>query len=376
MSEFFKALEQAERDRTREAGAADAVKRPSEARPTPAEARPTPAEARPTPAEARPTPAEARPTPAEARPTQAEARPKRAASEPAPAEPRLSVKAARVVATPPPSVTAEPSSLPVQTSSIMDAPPPSRVFRPSLRKQDGFRARAGLKGRLPVLVVQTEPASIEAQAYRTIRANTELMSANGSGVRRLAITSASSGEGKSTTAANLAAVAAQGGRRVCLVDADLHRPMLHQIFGLPNVNGLVTALAQDKPLQSVAKSADIENLSVVVAGRAPGETFQDVLSPERLNKMLQESEDAFDLVVFDTPPIVSADALNVASVCGGVVLVVRAGHIPFSVLRRAVAQVTQVKGRVLGVVLNRFNPRADNAASYHYYAYPKGPAQT
>jgi Mrp family chromosome partitioning ATPase len=134
------------------------------------------------------------------------------------------------------------------------------------------------------------------------------------------------------------------------------------------VVGLASALAHGKPLHTVARASDIENLSVVVAGRGAQENFQDLVTPQRLAKVLRESEPAFDLVLFDTPPVFSvADALNVAAACDGVILVVRAGSVPFSVLRRAVQQIAHVKGRVLGVLLNRVDLRGSDADFYRYY---------
>jgi capsular exopolysaccharide synthesis family protein len=224
-----------------------------------------------------------------------------------------------------------------------------------------------LTGQPPALVAQTDPNSIEADAYRTVRANIELMT-NGATARHIAITSAAGGDGKSTTASNLAVVTAQAGRRVCLVDADFRRPTVHNIFGLSNVDGLASALEHGKPLHAVAKPSDLENLSIVVAGRGSDEKFHDLLTAQRLERILGESADAFDLVIFDSPPVTSvADALSVAAVCDSVILVVRAGSIPFSVLRRAIGQVQQVKGRVLGVLLNQVDLRSTDSQSYRYY---------
>jgi capsular exopolysaccharide synthesis family protein len=220
--------------------------------------------------------------------------------------------------------------------------------------------------RQPLLIAVTDPESIEADAYRTVRAKIELMP-HDRATRYIAITSVAGGDGKSTSAANLAVVAAQGGRRVCLVDADLRRPTLHDVFGLPNVDGFADALAHGRPLQSVARPSDIDNLSITVAGRSAHETFQDLLTPQKLETVLRGSEAAFDLVLFDTPPVISvSDALNVAAACDGVILVVRAHSVPVSVLRRAVEQIGDVKGRVLGVLLNRVNLRSPDADFYRY----------
>jgi capsular exopolysaccharide synthesis family protein len=254
---------------------------------------------------------------------------------------------------------ADPAPLKVMT------PSPVSVFRPSLRAPERSRLGRRLNGRHPALVTQTDPSSVEANAYRTLRANIELMADN-VGFRNIAITSASGGDGKSTTAANLAVVAAQSGRRVCLVDADLRRPTLHDVFGLPNFEGLTVALEHGKPLSTVARAADVENLSVVVAGRGSDGTSHDLLTAQRLQKTLEGSEAPFDLVIFDSPPVMSvADALSVAAVCDGVILVVRAGSIAMGVIGRTIGQIRHVKGRVLGVLLNQVDLRQADA-SYQY----------
>jgi capsular exopolysaccharide synthesis family protein len=363
MSEFFKALEQAERDRLRQ-DQAEAASAPPVARPAPREQASrengamTPEPVAPSQAPAKVPAAEpplTRPSvfkPPVGRPPVA----KIPVSRPAVAKP---------TPVPPSGTVAEPKPV------VQSAPPsqgPSRVgiFRPSL--QMPTRSRFGRRSsKQPLLVTQSDPSSIEADAYRTLRANIELMAEDGA-FRYIAITSAGGGDGKSTTAANLAVVTAQGGRRVCLVDADFRRPTLHDIFGLPNVDGLTLALEQGKPLHTVARPVDVANLSVVVAGRGTEEKFNDVLTAQRLDRILQESAAAFDLVIFDSPPVISvADALSVAAVCDGVILVVRTGKTPFSVLERAMAQIKQVKGRVLGVLLNQVDLRAADTDSYRYY---------
>ena len=342
MSQFFKALEQAERDRLRQDE--------TEVAPTVPQSRTTPADK---PARTAPAPAVDAPPPPKpvAEPpvvrTEAPAAAAAVRPEPAPPAPRIPRKQQQAVA--------------------KDSPRPVTVFRESLRRPDS----AGVvRRRQPLLIAQTSPNSIEAEAYRTLRTNIELM-ANGAACRHIAITSAAGGDGKSTTAANLAVVVAQAGHRVCVVDADVRRPTLHEVFGLRNVDGLVAALQHGQPLQAVAQPTDIEGLSVVVAGRGAEESAHDLLTSQRLEHLLRQSEDGFDLILFDSPPIMGiADTLSLAAVCDGVVLVVRARSLPFSVLKRAVAQVTQVKGRVLGVLLNRVNLRETDSESYGYvHAY-------
>jgi protein-tyrosine kinase len=220
---------------------------------------------------------------------------------------------------------------------------------------------------VPVLITQLDPASIGAEAFRTLRTNLEFIRTDRP-FRNVVVTSATAGSGKSTTASNLAVAAAQSGLRVCLVDADLRRPVLHEVFGLPNAGGLTTSLRDGVSLNSVTRATSVENLSVVVSGQSGGGLAQHLFTTQRLQKLLSEGSNDFDLLVYDTPPILSvAESLTVTAVCDGVILVVRAGSIPLSVLQRAVQQIDQVNGRILGVLLNHVNLRGDDDDVYRYY---------
>jgi len=344
MSEFFKALEQAERDRAREsrggAGTAPPVPRPP----------------------VRETVVRETPAPPMAPAVEEPGVVAQASAPDAVAEPPI-VK--RVVSQPPsPSTHAPAAPKPAAAASVVP-PSPKSVFRPVVRRPARSHLMSRAERKRPVLIALTNPSSVEADAYRTLRANIELMS-DRTAPRHIAITSVRGGDGKSTTAANLAVVAAQAGQRVCLVDADLRRPTLHDLFGLSNVEGLASALEQGKPLHTVAQSVDIDNLSVVVGGRGADEAL-DLLTAKRLEMVLQGLESVFDFVVFDSPPLVVSDTLNVAAVSDGVILVVSAGSIPFNVLRRAIGRIKQVNGTVLGVLLNRGDLRKSDSESYGYY---------
>jgi capsular exopolysaccharide synthesis family protein len=220
---------------------------------------------------------------------------------------------------------------------------------------------------VPVLITQVEPASIGAEAFRSLRTNLEFIRTD-KPFRNVAVTSATPGSGKSTTAANLSVAAAQSGLRICLVDADLRRPVLHEVFELPNAGGLTTSLRDGVSLNSVARPTAIPNLSLVVSGQNGGGLAQHLFTTQRFQKILTEAGNDFDLVVYDSAPILSvAEAVTMAALCDGVILVVRAGSIPFTVLQRAVQQIDQVNGRILGVLLNQVNLRGDDDDVYRYY---------
>jgi protein-tyrosine kinase len=221
-------------------------------------------------------------------------------------------------------------------------------------------------GGAAVLVADLEPNSVATEAFRALRVNIEFLPESKQ-CRSIVITSPSQGEGKSTTAANLAVVSAQAGWRVCLVEADFRRPVLHTAFGLPNRGGLVKALTEELPLSTVALPTDFPGLSVVVAGEYDtGQT--EILTSQRIQKVCQDIESHYDLVLWDTPPVILvADAINVVAQSDGVILVVRSGAIPSSVLRRAGRQIEQVNGKILGVLLNGVDLKRGDEEFYRYY---------
>lgn len=222
-----------------------------------------------------------------------------------------------------------------------------------------------------VLISETAPKSPAAEAYRTLRTNIQFAGLDRP-CRTIVITSATPSEGKTTTAANFGVVCAQAGSRVCLVDADLRKPSLHRVFGMDNQRGLTTALLEGKLLADVAAPTRIPGLSVVVSGPLPP-NHAELSASQRMRDLLEAAARDFDLVLCDSPPVLSvSDAVALSAQCDGVILVVRVGGVSVAAVRRAAEQIDAVKGRILGVLLNRVNMRRDGYyAEYHryYHAY-------
>ncbi len=218
------------------------------------------------------------------------------------------------------------------------------------------------------LVTETDPRSAAAEAYRTLRTNIRFAGLD-SPCRTILITSASPGEGKSTTAANFGIAAAQqADSRVCIVDSDMRRPMLHRMFGLTNTRGLMTALLEGGTLETVAQATHIKNLSVVTSGPLPPNPAE-LVGSNRMRECLETATKQYDIVLLDSPPVISvSDALALAAQCEGVILVVRSGKIPQAVVKRTVEHIEAVKGRILGIVLNSVDLRRDGYY-YDYYRY-------
>jgi capsular exopolysaccharide synthesis family protein len=221
---------------------------------------------------------------------------------------------------------------------------------------------------LPGLITEADPRAPASEAYRTLRTNIQFASLD-QPYRSIVVTSASRGEGKTTTAANFAVVCAQAGSRVCLVDADLRRPMLHRLFGLENGQGLTDAVLEGVPFARVARPTRVPHLSVIPSGALPPNPAE-LVGSRRMRELLTGAAADFDLVLLDSPPVVPvSDPVALAAQCDGVVLVVRASGIPHEVVRRAAEQIEAVKGRILGVVLNRVNLKRDGYYSDYYRYY-------
>lgn len=214
--------------------------------------------------------------------------------------------------------------------------------------------------------------AVGAEAYRMLRTNL-LYSQSRDGLSTVLVTSAAPGEGKTTTAANLAIAFAQQGQRVLLIDCDLRRPRMHQVFNVDNTPGLNEVLTGKVSLRAAIQPTQVTNLSIVTAGSfadAPAE----LLSGERMRQLVGFASGAYDLVLLDTPPVLAAaESMALATLVDGVVLVVRAGQTDRQEARQAVRQLTDVGADLLGAVLN--DPDSTAAQyGYRYYRYYGGVA--
>lgn len=218
----------------------------------------------------------------------------------------------------------------------------------------------------PVITV-AEPTSPAAEAYRTLRTSL-LFTASQNGLKVMTVTSAREEEGKTSTTANLGVALAQAGKRVILVSADLRKPRLHRFFGQVNGGGLTELLAGElEPPRALAR-VGVENLRLLPSGPVPGNPAE-LLSSEAMRKLLEELRQYADFILVDATPVLGmADALALAAVSEGVLLVSDAEKARRSELKEVRHQLHQVNAKVLGIVLNNFDP--SKARSYpQYYGY-------
>ena len=218
------------------------------------------------------------------------------------------------------------------------------------------------------LVVLEDPRSFSAEAYRVLRTNLHYANPDAP-IRRLLVTSAGEGEGKSTTIANLAVCFAQADRAVLLVDTDLRRPVINTLFKLPASPGLSSCLAGDSLLDAVIQKTAVPNLSIIASGPTPPNPAE-LVGSRRMRELLDAVGERFDMVLLDTPPVLAvSDAGALAPMADGVLLVVGSGLAARMALRRAKEAIQAVQGRIVGAVLNRFNASAEGYSRRYYDRY-------
>jgi tyrosine-protein kinase len=211
----------------------------------------------------------------------------------------------------------------------------------------------------------THPKSIRAEAYRQVRTSLAFASEKGP-PKSIVITSSTSSEGKTSLAVNLAITSARSGQRVVLVDADLRRPMVHTFLDLPAHAGLVNVLAGTTQLSDALQTSEAGPMDVLVAGPVPINP-SELLGSETMLKTVRELENNYDIVIFDTPPVLPVtDALLMAVNVDAVVVVARLGKTTRDRVRRTTAALSQVNANIAGVVPNGASEREDSS---YYYAY-------
>jgi len=232
----------------------------------------------------------------------------------------------------------------------------------------GVGAASATMGRL---VTHADPRSPVAEAYRSLRTNLAFARTS-QPAQTLVVASPGPGDGKSTTAANLAITFAQMGQSTLLVDADLRRAVLDKTFGVERAPGLTDVIVGATPLERAVRATQVPNLSILPSGQFPPNPSELLGSPA-MRETLREAKERFDVILFDSPPLLAVtDAAVLSTLVDGTILVVRTAVTAREAVRRALAQLRAVHGRVLGAVLNDVDARAGayyGGYGYYYYSY-------
>ena len=202
------------------------------------------------------------------------------------------------------------------------------------------------------LLPHLHPRLAIAEAYRSLR--TALLLSSAETLHSISVTSAEAGEGKTATASNLAAVMAQLGHNVLLIDGDLRKPRQHKVFQVSNRLGLVNHLTGSAELEDVIFRTEVPNLYLCPSGPTPPNP-SELLASARMREVIQAAEERFDFVIIDTPPVLAVtDAAVVGSLTDGVALCCHAGKLLREDARACLNRLQFAEVRILGTVLNRF----------------------
>lgn len=227
------------------------------------------------------------------------------------------------------------------------------------------------KGKESLLISHTDQRSIVAEAFRALRTSLHF-SALGRHRKITVLTSAFSGEGKSTIASNLAIILAQTGAKTLLIDGDLHKSTLHDKFGLKKVPGITEVLAGDADLGKAMQVTGIDNLTFLSTGTIPPNPSV-ILGSEDMKALLDRLRDSYDQIVIDAPPTIPvADAVVLTSFADSVLVVMEAGRIPLKAAVRLGEMLHTAKAPLAGFVFNNRTLRGSRYGYGYGYGYGHG----
>lgn len=217
------------------------------------------------------------------------------------------------------------------------------------------------------LLTQAAPQSPRAESFRQIRTNLQFAKVSHKS-KAILVTSSLPGEGKTTTATNLAIALAQAGQTVVLIDADLRRPRVDDYLGLERNAGLTTSLIGEADVNDLLQPWGDDDLYVLTSGVIPPNP-SELLGSEAMRNLIGRLEEAFDAVIIDAPPLLPVtDAAVLAQQVGGVALVVGSTRVKTQDLQKSLAALEMVDADLLGVVVNLLPPKGPDSYTYSYYS--------
>jgi len=215
-------------------------------------------------------------------------------------------------------------------------------------------------------LVLDEPSSAFAESFKSLRASI-MLSSSDSPPKTILITSMAPKDGKTTIASNLAMAIAGSGSKVLIIDCDLRRPMLHQVFGLENKTGLSTFISGTSGI-TIIRDGLPENLSIIPSGPIPPNPSELMIS-KRLKDLIRSLKNKYDFIIFDTPPIISvSDTLIISKIVDASLIVTRFGKTTYEMMSYGMKQLAGIEAKVIGTVINAVD---EKKSGYYYYHYNK-----
>ncbi|WP_153551135.1 CpsD/CapB family tyrosine-protein kinase [Ligilactobacillus murinus] len=215
------------------------------------------------------------------------------------------------------------------------------------------------------MITVTAPNSTNTEQFNTIRTNIEFSNIDKQ-LKSIVLTSSSASEGKSTISANLAVSFARQGKKVLLIDSDLRRPTIEATFNIINPIGLTNYLTeQSVSVNDIFYKTSIDKLYIIPSGPIPPNP-SELIGSKKMEKLIKMLEDAFDLIIYDAPPVLSVtDAQILSTKVDGTIIVVRVNKTEKEAVKQAVELIKHVNGKIIGTILN--DVVGESNGYYGYY---------
>ena len=229
---------------------------------------------------------------------------------------------------------------------------------------DIFGTEKGIKRKI---ITKDNPKSPISESYRGLRTN--ILLSNDKKIKSILVSSAGPGEGKTTTVANLAITFANLGKKTLLVDTDLRRPVIHSVFEVKRDPGVTSYLSgQTDDYKELLQHINIENLSIITSGNIPPNP-SELLGSGRMLRLVNELERDYDIVLFDSPPLVAVtDANMISKEIDSILLVIKAGQTDKKAFHHTIMNLNNIEAPLDGIVMNAVTSKS-NYGSYYYYYY-------
>lgn len=216
------------------------------------------------------------------------------------------------------------------------------------------------------LIVKKHPKSPVSEAYRAVRTNIQFANID-KDTKTILVTSATPGEGKSTTLSNVAITLADAGNKVLIMDCDFRKPKIHKTFEISNAVGITDLLLSGEDFDTHLHKSIHKNLHILTAGRVPSNP-SEILDSKTMKQFIEHLKKFYDFILIDTPPVLPVtDAVILSTYADKVILVCASGDVAIDYAKRAKESLEKVGADIMGVVINKINIKSRNHYYYYYY---------
>jgi tyrosine-protein kinase Etk/Wzc len=223
-------------------------------------------------------------------------------------------------------------------------------------------------------IVAKKPDASASEAYRALRTRIKFSKLDKDSTKTLLITSPTSGEGKTTTAVNLAGSFAQANFKTLIIDVDLRKPRVHSVFGQKRFPGFTDYFFGQATFEEIVRKTQVQNLDFITAGTIPPNP-SEILSSTQMEAFLEKLKSVYDYIIVDSPPVIAVtDSEILSSLVDATILVVSANNTEIELMEKAIQLLSHEHSSFIGTILNNFTYRSGYGSYYKYYYYYSRPS--